>query len=74
MTNSDKDSSSSSGFGNGEGDDDDDDLDTKELVGIIVGILGFIATAVGAWFSYKALKVNKSHPPLPWQRQQIPPI
>lgn len=40
-------------------------LKVGEIVGIVVGILGFIATAVGSWFSYKTLKQRKrlANPP-----------
>jgi hypothetical protein len=34
-------------------------LKVGEIVGIVVGILGFIATAVGSWFSYKTLMQRK---------------
>ncbi|KAH8692158.1 hypothetical protein BGW36DRAFT_431383 [Talaromyces proteolyticus] len=47
-------SNSSSGSSNGNG------LDVGGIVGIVVGILGFLATAVGSWFSYKALKNKKT--------------
>jgi hypothetical protein len=46
--------SGSSNSGNGNG------LDVGGIVGIVVGILGFLATAVGSWFSYKALKNRKN--------------
>ncbi|GFF63263.1 hypothetical protein IFM60648_00869 [Aspergillus lentulus] len=40
-------------------------LKVGEIVGIVVGILGFIATAAGSWFSYKTLKQRKrlANPP-----------
>ncbi|KAI3322052.1 hypothetical protein HD806DRAFT_500865 [Xylariaceae sp. AK1471] len=41
-------SGSNGGGGNG--------LGTGDIVGIVIGILGFIATAIGAWFAYKAIK------------------
>ncbi|KAJ9642400.1 hypothetical protein H2201_004792 [Coniosporium apollinis] len=50
---------SSSGSSSSSG-KDEEKLGTGEIVGIIVGTLGFIATVAGAWFSYKALK-NKRH-------------
>ncbi|EAW16935.1 uncharacterized protein NFIA_002880 [Aspergillus fischeri NRRL 181] len=50
-------------LGTGEGDKsgqgDGSKLKVGEIVGIVVGILGFIATAVGSWFSYKTLKQRK---------------
>ncbi|KAF4237033.1 hypothetical protein CNMCM6457_001643 [Aspergillus fumigatiaffinis] len=55
--------------GTGEGDQtgqgDGSKLKVGEIVGIVVGILGFIATAVGSWFSYKTLKQRKrlANPP-----------
>lgn len=52
---------SSSGSSSSGGGKDEEKLGTGEIVGIIVGTLGFIATVTGAWFSYKALK-NKRHP------------
>ncbi|KAI0505846.1 hypothetical protein F5B22DRAFT_494157 [Xylaria bambusicola] len=36
-------------------------LDTGDVVGIVVGVLGFIATAIGTWFTYKSIK-NKKRP------------
>ncbi|KAI1304454.1 hypothetical protein F5Y03DRAFT_170219 [Xylaria venustula] len=42
----------SNGGGNG--------LDTGGIIGIVVGILGFVATAIGTWFTYKSIK-NKRH-------------
>ncbi|KAI0972792.1 hypothetical protein F4678DRAFT_429374 [Xylaria arbuscula] len=44
--------SGSNGGGNG--------LDTGGIIGIVVGILGFVATAIGTWFTYKSIK-NKKH-------------
>ncbi|KIX10648.1 uncharacterized protein Z518_01732 [Rhinocladiella mackenziei CBS 650.93] len=38
----------------------DSGLETGELVGIIVGILGFIATSIGVWFSYRMLKNKRA--------------
>ncbi|CAI4214251.1 unnamed protein product [Parascedosporium putredinis] len=37
-----------------------DGLDTGDIVGVVVGILGFIATATGVWFGYKAIKVKRA--------------
>ncbi|GIK05353.1 hypothetical protein Aspvir_009460 [Aspergillus viridinutans] len=49
--------------GTGEGDKtsqgDGNKLKVGDIVGIVVGILGFIAPAVGSWFSYKTLKQRK---------------
>lgn len=45
---------SSTGSGKSDG-----KLGTGEIIGIVVGVLGFFATAVGAFFSYKALKVKR---------------
>ncbi|KAF7114705.1 hypothetical protein CNMCM5793_009656 [Aspergillus hiratsukae] len=41
------------------GQNDGSKLKVGEIVGIVVGILGFIATAVGSWFSYKTLIQRK---------------
>ncbi|KAI0439586.1 hypothetical protein F4803DRAFT_31555 [Xylaria telfairii] len=44
---------------NNEDDDTDtrrDGLGTGEIVGIVIGVLGFIATAIGTWFTYKAIR------------------
>ncbi|KAI0505856.1 hypothetical protein F5B22DRAFT_489897 [Xylaria bambusicola] len=38
------------------GDDNRGELGTGEIVGIVVGVLGFIATAIGTWFTYKAIR------------------
>ncbi|KEF61983.1 uncharacterized protein A1O9_03555 [Exophiala aquamarina CBS 119918] len=35
-------------------------LSTSELVGIIVGVCGFIATSIGVWFSYRMLKNKRA--------------
>jgi type II secretory pathway pseudopilin PulG len=51
--------SSGTGEGDKPGQGDGSRLEVGEIVGIVVGILGFIATAVGAWFSYKTLKQRK---------------
>ncbi|KAI0401215.1 hypothetical protein F4802DRAFT_440887 [Xylaria palmicola] len=37
-----------------------DKLGTGEVVGIVVGVLGFIATAIGTWFTYKAIASKKT--------------
>ncbi|KAI0194145.1 hypothetical protein EV127DRAFT_405771 [Xylaria flabelliformis] len=39
-------------------------LGTGEIIGIVVGIAGFIATAIGTWFTYKSI-MNKKHPSYP---------
>ncbi|KAI1198177.1 hypothetical protein F5X97DRAFT_300122 [Nemania serpens] len=52
--------SGSSGNGGGNG------LDTGSIIGIVVGILGFVATAIGTWFTYKSIMNKRSHPP-PYQ-------
>ncbi|KAI0490840.1 hypothetical protein F4859DRAFT_459444 [Xylaria cf. heliscus] len=36
-------------------------LGTGEIIGIVVGIAGFIATAIGTWFTYKSI-MSKKHP------------
>ncbi|GFF48336.1 hypothetical protein IFM51744_06799 [Aspergillus udagawae] len=51
--------SSGTGEGGTTGQGDGSKLKVGEIVGIVVGILGFIATAVGSWFSYKTLKQRK---------------
>ncbi|KAI1353315.1 hypothetical protein F5Y01DRAFT_277583 [Xylaria sp. FL0043] len=43
--------SNSSGGGNG--------LGVGDIVGIIIGVLGFIATAIGTWFTYKSIMKKK---------------
>ncbi|KAI1171533.1 hypothetical protein F4777DRAFT_565114 [Nemania sp. FL0916] len=35
-------------------------LGTGDIVGIVIGVLGFIATAISTWFAYKAVKNKKS--------------
>ncbi|KAK5065379.1 hypothetical protein LTR84_001217 [Exophiala bonariae] len=35
-------------------------LSTSELVGIIVGVCGFIATSIGVWFSYRMMKNKRA--------------
>ncbi|KAI1278630.1 hypothetical protein F5Y07DRAFT_360599 [Xylaria sp. FL0933] len=43
--------SNSSGGGNG--------LGVGDIVGIVIGVLGFIATAIGTWFTYKSIMKKK---------------
>ncbi|KAI0802327.1 hypothetical protein GGR55DRAFT_455172 [Xylaria sp. FL0064] len=43
--------SNSSGGGNG--------LGVGDIVGIVIGVLGFIATAIGTWFTYKSIIKKK---------------
>ncbi|KAF4231135.1 hypothetical protein CNMCM8980_005613 [Aspergillus fumigatiaffinis] len=52
--------SSGTGEGDKPGQGDGSRLEMGEIVGIVVGTLGFIATAVGSWFSYKTLKQRKT--------------
>ncbi|KAI1745839.1 hypothetical protein F4680DRAFT_399331 [Xylaria scruposa] len=54
-------SSTSGGNNNGGG---GNSLGTGEIIGIVVGIAGFIATAIGTWFTYKSI-MNKKHPSYP---------
>ncbi|SPO07721.1 uncharacterized protein DNG_10416 [Cephalotrichum gorgonifer] len=50
-------SDGSNGGGSDTGEKKDDSgLDVGEIVGIVVGILGFFATVAGSWFAYKAVK------------------
>ncbi|KAK5631501.1 hypothetical protein RRF57_007215 [Xylaria bambusicola] len=36
-------------------------LGTSDVIGIVVGVLGFTATAIGTWFTYKSIR-NKKRP------------
>ncbi|KAI0457940.1 hypothetical protein F5B21DRAFT_462261 [Xylaria acuta] len=48
---------STSGANNGGG---GSSLGTGEIIGIVVGIAGFVATAIGTWFTYRSI-MNKRH-------------
>ncbi|KAI0191878.1 hypothetical protein F4808DRAFT_465258 [Astrocystis sublimbata] len=51
---------SSGGKSGGGGGGGSNGLDTAGIIGVVVGILGFVATAIGTYFSYKAIKKSRS--------------
>ncbi|KAI0437683.1 hypothetical protein F4803DRAFT_570493 [Xylaria telfairii] len=54
-----------SGSGSGNSGGSGNSLGTGEIIGIVVGIAGFVATAIGTWFTYKSIMNKKSsrYPP-----------